>query len=140
MSVKEDVSRLRHTVIGIALSAVVLFGCGPGPEDYETVLDQLPIPLTWELVYLTVSAPGAPDISADPRIPRKLIDCAICMYVGREYLVDAEPVDIYPVARRFLVDVGYTLESDPGGKCDRPPGSAACLYWLGTTTTTESGW
>jgi len=102
---------------------------GPAPEHYVAVLDELSVPADWELVCLTVNAPGGPDVSADPGVPRKLTDCAIgdCPAVGRYYLVDGPPVDTYPVAKQLLLDAGFDLDRDSGADCDLPPSSAACV-------------
>jgi len=111
-----------------ALFAILLAGCGQGPEHYVGVLDELSVPADWQLVYLVVDAPGAPDVSGDPGVPRKLEDCALisCPWVARYYLIDGQPIDIYPTATALLTDAGFKVTSELTAGCDRPETGLGC--------------
>jgi len=107
---------------------MLVASCGPGPDHYVGVLDQLTIPPDWELAYLIVDAPGAPDVSGDPEVPRKLEDCALisCPWVARYYLIGGQPIDIYPIARAMLTDAGFEITSELTAGCDRPETGLGC--------------
>ena len=57
-------------VVAASLLVVAAAACGASPDHYVSVLDELPVPSDWQLVYLTISAPGGPDVSSDPGTPR----------------------------------------------------------------------
>lgn len=99
--------------------AVLVMGCGgPNAAYYESLLDDLAIPPTWELVHTTVQEPGG------------LNDCAPvfqgCPSVTRYYLVAGKPVDAYPEAKQVLATAGFSLDLDSGPECDLPPNGPAC--------------
>lgn len=104
----------------VPLVAALALGCGgPDAAYYQGVLDELPVPSSWELVQTVVRAPGA-ELNCSPIVNDP------CPSVLRYYLVDGQPTDAYPPAKQMLEAAGFAIEEEFDPECDSP-NAVACV-------------
>ena len=74
----------------LAVLVAVLIGCAPPVSRYQTLLDGLPIPATWERTTERIQAPGTSTTCATI-LPH-------CPMVTRYFVVPGTPADAYTQA------------------------------------------
>ncbi len=121
---------LARRMLGLLAVALLVSAChaGPGADHYATVLDDLGVPDTWELVHTSVYSETGQDHAADPSRSQDDIGCFVgnCPQVIRYYVVDGPGSDILATATGLLTDAGFTIGHTSAPACDPPPAYNSC--------------
>ena len=103
------------------LTAAVACYTGPGADRMAAILEELAIPVGWELVKTEVKAPDG-DVHCQPGA-----GVGECPSVSRTYLVKAPPPDVYAEARPMIVAAGFAIEHEGNPECDATSAPACML-------------
>lgn len=113
---------VRRPILSLVLVALGLVGVWwiavlhvTDPVPHQAVLDELPIPASWEL--------------AHEEILRNFWAIDTGSRVERYYLVDADPTAVVTPAERMLTEAGFTVDvrHAPPDWCDTPPYDSAAV-------------
>ncbi len=103
------------------------------PAPYATVLDELAVPDSWQLVHTSVMAPGGRDGAVRPGQPSDMIDCAplaieTCPSVTRYYTVRGAQLELYGTLKSLVTSAGFTIDTSwPGCTPSVAQGEESCL-------------